>query len=235
MTATPSTTKSTTQLLVKGTMDMLPLSLAVLPWGILAGSMAVQAGLTTAQAIAMSGLVFAGAAQLVSLGLVAAGASSITILITVFFLTSQHFLYALTFRPTIAPMPYKKRLPLAFLLTDELFAVCAAPEKRQFAYMLGAGFSFYLFWLLFSCLGIYLANSIPNLEQYHLDFSIVATFIAIIIPLIKNFPALVGVIVSLVLAVLFSVLQVEGATVLAGLAGMFSAVLFEKLKQQEQH
>ncbi len=54
-------------------MAIMPLSIAVIPWGILAGSMAVNAGLSFAKAFAMSALVFAGAAQLVSLSLVMEG------------------------------------------------------------------------------------------------------------------------------------------------------------------
>lgn len=70
---------------LQGVIDILPLSIAVLPWGILAGSMAVNAGLSFAQAFSMSAVVFAGAAQLVSLGLVMSGASIFTIIITIFF------------------------------------------------------------------------------------------------------------------------------------------------------
>lgn len=67
-----------------GVLNMLPLCLSVLPWGILAGSMAVQSGLTTGQSIGMSAIVFAGAAQLVSLSLVMSGASSFTVAVSVF-------------------------------------------------------------------------------------------------------------------------------------------------------
>ena len=67
----------------QGVIDMMPLSISVLPWGILAGSVAIQAGLSVSQAIAMSAIVFAGAAQLVSLGMVMSGASAITIFFTI--------------------------------------------------------------------------------------------------------------------------------------------------------
>ncbi len=50
--------------LVTGALKITPLCIAVLPWGLLAGSMAIQAGLSPAQAIGMSAFVFAGAAQL---------------------------------------------------------------------------------------------------------------------------------------------------------------------------
>lgn len=114
---------------LRGAMDILPLSISVIPWAILAGSMAIHAGLSFYKALAMSGIVFAGAAQLVSLSMVIEGASTFTIYVTIFFLTAQHFIYALTLRNDISALSLSKRLSLGFLLTDELFAVCASGEK----------------------------------------------------------------------------------------------------------
>lgn len=214
----------------QGVLDILPLSIAVLPWGILAGSMAINAGLTFAQAFSMSAVVFAGAAQLVSLGLVMADASVWTILITIFFLTSQHLIYALNFRKDVVQFSLKQRLSIGFLLTDELFAVGIGENKqRTFAYLFGAGLCFYLAWCLFSLLGILLAQSIPNLENLHLDFSIVAVFILIIVPMIKNRATLVGVICTLIFACIFKYFQFEGGLVLSGILGMLSAMYTAKI------
>ena len=109
---------------------MLPLSVAVIPWGILAGSAAINAGLSVMQAVGMSALVFAGAAQLVSLSMLMTGASLLSILITVFFLTSQHFIYALSLREEVKPWSLKRRLSIGFLLTDELYATAMLKEKK---------------------------------------------------------------------------------------------------------
>ncbi|XBD34275.1 AzlC family ABC transporter permease [Acinetobacter thermotolerans] len=79
----------------------MPLNLAVLPWGLLAGSMAVQAGLTTTQAVAMSAVMFAGAAQLLSLNMLQEGQSFFAILFSAFVLTTQHLLYGLNFRALV--------------------------------------------------------------------------------------------------------------------------------------
>lgn len=214
---------------LKGVVDILPLSIAVLPWGILAGSMAINAGLNFAQAFAMSAVFFAGAAQLVSLGLVMSNASVFTILITIFCLTSQHLIYALNFRQDIVKLPIHQRLMIGFLLTDELFAVGIGENKqRSFAYLFGAGLCFYLSWCLFSLLGILLAKSIPNLDDLHLDFSIVAVFILIIVPMIKNLATLIGVLVTLIFACIFKHLQFEGGLVLSGILGMFAAMTVAK-------
>ena len=52
---------------VKGAIACLPLSLAVAPWGLLAGSMAIEANLTPLEGQGFSAIVFAGAAQLVAI------------------------------------------------------------------------------------------------------------------------------------------------------------------------
>lgn len=215
-----------------GTIDMLPLSLAVLPWGILAGSMAVEAGLTLPESIAMSALVYAGAAQLVSLTMVKSGVGLATILISIFFITLQHLLYGLTLRENVSGLRAKERVSIGFLLTDELFALTGHQTKKQFnvPYGLGAGFSFYLFWNAFSLIGIMVASSVPDLAKFHLDFSIVATFIAIVVPMVKRLSTLVGVLISLILSMLFSYFYIPGAIILAGVIGMFSAVAISRIR-----
>lgn len=220
------------QAFLNGVIKILPLCLAVLPWGLLAGSMAIQAGLTSLQAIAMSALVFAGAAQLMTLGLVMAGTPALTIIISVFLITTQHYLYALYLRDDISRQPLKHRLMLGFLLTDELFAVSIKKQQHYIYYLLGAGSCFYLCWVVFSICGVVLASSVPNLDRYHLDFSIVATFIAIVIPFIKNLNTLVGVLVSVMLTVIFLSLGIKSAAILAGVIGMLTATFLQNLRER---
>ena len=207
-----------------GALHILPLCLAVLPWGVLAGSMAVSKGFTALESIGLSVLVFAGAAQLVTISMVAAGSGFVAICLTILVITAQHLLYALILREHVSNLPFRKRLPVAFLLTDELFALSVGKRSYDFAYLMGAGLCFYLAWLAFTVIGVLLASSVPNLADYHLDFSIVATFIAIVVPMIKRLSSLVGVLVSLLLSLLLNSLEVSGAIVIAGLLGMLCAV-----------
>lgn len=227
------TQMSESRAFLNGAIKILPLCFAVLPWGLLAGSMAIQAGLTTLQAIGMSALVFAGAAQLMTLGLVMAGTPAITIIISVFLITTQHYLYALYLREDISKQPLKDRLMLGFLLTDELFAVSIKKQPHYIHYLLGAGLCFYLCWVLFSICGVFLASAVPNLDQYHLDFSIVATFIAIVIPFIKNLNTLVGVLVSVTLTVVFLSLDFKSAAIMAGVIGMFTATCLQNFRERK--
>jgi len=57
----------------------------------------------------------------------------------------------------------------------------------------------------------------------------VATFITIVVPMIKNLSVLCGVVASLLLSMVLSLFHIEGATVIAGLSGMFLSVVVSRL------
>ncbi|WP_353170435.1 AzlC family ABC transporter permease [Acinetobacter rudis] len=215
------------QLFMKGAVQMLPLSITVIPWGVLAGSMAIHAGLPWDKALAMSILVFAGTAQLVSLGLIMAGASTLAILITVYLTTTQHLIYALNLRQSIANQVWYIRLAQAFLLTDEQFALAATSQQRSIAYLFGAGLCFYLFWITSSAIGVLFAQIIPNFQHYPLDFSIVAIFIPMILALTNSLVTLVAIFSTIVASLVLKALHVESSLLIAAAVGMLSAVGLE--------
>lgn len=216
---------------IKGSLTIMPLTIAVIPWGILAGSFALDAGLSPLESQAMSAIVFAGAAQLVAVGMIKSGIGLTSILITTLLITSRHFLYGMAMREQISPMPLKWRLTLGFLLTDELFAIANQGKQhkldRWFAF--GGGFSFYLGWNIATAAGIVAGQSLPNLDSWGLDFAIAATFIAIVIPSVKKPSILLCVLVSLVTAVVCEVFAIKAGLLIAALLGMASGTLYAKL------
>lgn len=80
-----------TRLFWQGTVAMLPLSIAVLPWGLLAGSFAIEAGLSVVESQALSAVLYAGAAQLVAIGMFKTGAGLLSLLIATFLLPHAIF------------------------------------------------------------------------------------------------------------------------------------------------
>ncbi len=216
---------------LQGSIACIPLSLAVAPWGLLAGSMAIEANLTPLEGQGLSAIVFAGAAQLVAIGMLKGGANLFSILLTTLLLTSQHLLYGLSMRPVLSELPARWRLTLGFLMTDEFFALVSQYDRTQFNrwYAFGVGFTFYLAWNLFTLAGIILGQNIPHLDKLGLDFSIAATFVALIAPTVRNLPTVVCVAVALFCSVLFSYWKWETALVAAGLLGMGAGFICQKL------
>ncbi len=218
----------------KGFIAGMPLSIAVIPWGILAGSYAIDAGLNVYQAQAMSGILFAGSAQLVAAGMFKSGIGLGTMLLTTLFITSRHFLYSISMRDKISHLPARWRLLLGFWLTDELFAICNGQTQQEFNrwYAAGVGGGFYLIWNIASFFGIIAGSQIPSLNEIGLDFAVASTFIALVFPLIKTLPVVVCVLVSLVLSVFLTVNQVEGALMIASISGMIAGFISESYVQR---
>jgi len=232
MTIESNLSLSRSQLFWQGTLAMVPLSVAVIPWGLLAGSFAIESGLTIVESQALSAILFAGSAQLVATGMFKAGASLATMLLAILFITSRHLLYSVSMRDRIAPLPLKWRLGLGFLLTDELFAICGQQSEKQFNrwYALGAGLSFYICWNIATFAGIVAGSYIPALNELGLEFAVAATFIAIVVPNVKTSPTLIAVAVSLVTSVACYAQGIESGLMIASVAGMLAGYCAEQLK-----
>ncbi len=222
----------------KGFLDMLPLNLAVLPWGILCGSLAIQRDFSVLEALLMPLVVFAGSAQLVAIELMANNASLATILFTTFVISSRHFLYGLALRDKLKVLPTKWRYSLGFLLTDELFALSGNSKafvgKLRLIYALVAGGSFYLFWLLWNVTGIVAGSYLPDLTQLGLDFAIAVTFIALVVPTVTNLPMVITVAVAALLSVLFKLLHFELDLVVAAIIAMYCGYLTDRWQCRRQ-
>ncbi len=220
----------------KGAADMLPLSLAVLPWGILFGSLAVQRGFTWIEAQLFSGIVFGGAVQIVTVELMADNASLFTVLFSAFVISSRHFLYGLALRERLSIKPLRWRLGLGFLLTDELFALSgdrrAYRNRFRLYYALGAGGSFYLAWNLWTFIGIFAGTSLPDLTELGLDFAIAATFIALVLPDIKTLASFSASVVAGVASVTFTLWEFDLSLVCAALLAMCVGFSIEKVRGQ---
>lgn len=230
---------STLRALLKGFFDMLPLCLAVLPWGILCGSLAVQNGFSAFETQAMSLLVFAGSAQLVAIELMAGNTPLLTILFTTLIISSRHFLYGLAIRHKVIDQPFRWRLPVSFVLTDELFAFShhrrAYRTKVRLIYALSAGFSFYIAWNIWTLLGIVAGSLLPDLTHLGLDFAIAATFIALVIPGVKNLATLATVITAGVVATLLKSQGFQLWLVTAALIAMTVGYLISRWQAKEEH
>ena len=212
------------QLIYQAAADILPLAIAVIPWGILCGSLAIKVGLSPVQAQLMSLLVFAGAAQLASLTLMGGVGALSSIFSSTFVISSRHLLYSAVFREHVRQSSIATRCCTAFFLTDEMFAVtCAYLEKNKsfsHLYSISAGIIFYVMWNASTFIGIAAGQFIPSIENVGLEFAIAATFIAIVIPSIKNFSTLMSVLASGISIVIFSMMGIEHALIIATFAGM---------------
>jgi 4-azaleucine resistance transporter AzlC len=224
--------KAYLKMIQKGFIAMLPLNLAVLPWGVLCGSLAIQRDFSVLEAILMPVLIFAGAVQLVVIELINDNTPLATILFTAFIISSRHFLYGLALRDKLQNLPFRWRGSVGFLLTDELFALSGDSKsfqgKLRLVYALSAGGSFYLCWLFWNLIGITAGSYLPDLTKLGLDFAIAVTFIALVVPTITTLPVLITVLVAGSLSVVLELANSELGLIISSLIAMFCGYLADK-------
>ncbi|WP_299727154.1 AzlC family ABC transporter permease [uncultured Endozoicomonas sp.] len=215
---------------IKGAIAILPISVAVIPWGILTGSLAIESGLDPLQSQGLSAIIFAGAVQLAIMGMIQAGAGIASILVSVLFITSRHFLYSMVMRSQISSLPLRWRLSLGFLLTDELFAIANPGQHPKFDrwYALGGGLFFYLGWNIATLVGIIAGEQIDDLDSLGLDFAIAATFIALIIPMIKKGSLLLCVLTATVVSIISEYLHFQPSLLIAVPVAMLVGFLYAR-------
>ena len=220
-----------------GARDSLPMLLGAAPFGIIFGTLAVPSGLSPFGALAMSLFVFAGSSQFIALNLLAGGAALPVILLTTFVVNLRHALYSATLLPHVAGLRQRWRIPLAFWLTDETFAVVqlryAAPDlsPHKHWYYLGSCLAMYGNWFLCTLVGVVLGRSIPGLEHLGLEFAMAATFTGIVVPMLRNLPMLGAALAAAAVALAARGLPYKLGLVLAALAGVVVGVVLEELRE----
>ncbi len=190
----------------------MPLWFGTVPFGAVYAVTALAAGLTPAQTLAMSLLVFAGASQFTAAGLIAAGAAPLSIILTTLIVNARHLLLTTSLVPHLRGVPAGWRTLLAAHLTDESYAVgmrafLAGGGGRWFQF--GANSSLYVSWQASTLLGILLGTQIPDPAAYGLDLVFPLTFIALLVPLLRDR-------FSVATAALAAVLALAGAVYLPG-------------------
>lgn len=216
-----------------GIKDTFPLIVGAIPFGLIFGALAQSSGLSFAGALAMSAFVFAGSAQFISLGMLAAGANWPVIVLTTFVVNLRHALYSATLAPYVTRLSQRWQIPLAFWLTDETFAVVVnrytegALSSSLRWYHLGSAAAMYLNWQLCTFLGLTIGQLLPNLAAWGLDFAMPVTFIGMMIPYLQSRPMAASVGVAGIVALLVYPLPHNLGLIIAALAGIVAGVLLE--------
>jgi 4-azaleucine resistance transporter AzlC len=169
----------------RGFSILVPLWLGVIPFGLAYAVTARGAGLSLLETQALSALVFAGSAQLSAVGLFAAGAAGVEIVLTTLLLNVRHVLYGLSLGRELR-LTRHERPVAAFFFTDEAFGVVAAARERSFPFLLGAELSLFAVWNLATLAGFLLGAAIPDPEQLGVDLIFPLAFLALLVPLVRT-------------------------------------------------
>lgn len=218
----------------EGVRAEIPLLIGVFPFGMIYGALAINAGLSTSAAQLMSSIVFAGSSQFVTAQLVREGAPGLVILLTIAVVNLRHMLYSASLAPYLKNLSIRWKALLSYLLTDEAYAPSIIKYEKDGVtpfshwFVFGAGFALWFNWQLSTALGIFLGAAIP--EDWPLDFALPLTFIAMVVPVLKNRPMIAAALSAGMVALLANNLPFRLGLILAALTGIIVGTVLEGRK-----
>jgi 4-azaleucine resistance transporter AzlC len=170
---------------IQGVKDCVPTLLGYLSIGLAAGVIQKTAGLSIVEIALMSMILYAGSAQFIAAGMIAASSSITAIIITIFFVNLRHILLSAALAPYFRHLTPLRNMLVGSLLTDETFgvAISEAAKKKRISekWMHGLNITAYVNWLVANLAGAFLAQWISNPEKFGLAFALPAMFIGILI------------------------------------------------------
>lgn len=214
-----------------GAVDVAPMVLAVAPFGAVAGLAAVSSGLGFAQAVALSALVNAGAAQLAALQLVTQGAPVPVVLATAVVVNLRFLMYSMALAPYFTGIHKRWRLLMAHTLVDQTFAFATRryserPNGHRVAYFLGLSAPLFVSWISGTVAGAALGASVP--AGWSLEFAIPLTFLALLMPAIKDRPAATAAVVGGAVALVSLALPYNLGLIIAAVSGIYAGLIAER-------
>jgi len=196
----------------KGCLDVIPLLIPVVPFGIIFGVIGIESGLGPTVTFLMSIIVFAGSSQLAFVQLYTGGATTPVIVSSVAIVNSRHFLYSAVIAQYLTDQ--------AFIVSQKYFRQQPKNKDRHY-HLLGSGFILWFVWQLSTIAGIVLGEVIP--KELNLAFAVPLTFISLIIVDIKKIDHLIVAITSGMFAIIFFNLPLRTYIIVAAAAGILVA------------
>ena len=115
----------------RGARHSLPFTIVVIPFAILFGVVATEAGLNLFEAMLFSISVFAGASQFAALQTMQENAPVLVVLATSLAVNLRMVMYSMTLAPHFGTLPLRSRAVMAYFLVDQSFAVSSIEYERN--------------------------------------------------------------------------------------------------------
>lgn len=211
-----------------GYRDCAPFILIVIPYSMLFGVVARDAGLDVLQTISMSVLVIAGASQFTAIALLQDQAPVFIALLAALAVNLRMAMYSAALVPHLGHVRLSLRAVMAYLMVDQAFAVAVrtyqeAPDMTptsKVAYYFGAMMLICPFWYGFTLVGALVGQAIP--ASFSLDFAVPVCFIALTAPLLRSGPHIVAALVACIAALAFSWVPWSLGLIIAAILGVFA-------------
>ncbi|BEM76413.1 branched-chain amino acid ABC transporter permease [Serratia marcescens] len=221
-----------------GIKSVLPLCIGDFPFSFIVGALSVSLGMSVWQSTAWACIVVAGSAQMVVLNMIKTGTGLGILIITTFIINLRHILYSASMSDKVRGTSIFKKLFMSWALTDEVYATTIkeieSNRKDKWLFYCTVMITFWFFWVFADFLGAMIGSHFPNIQNYGLDFAMVAAFIAIVVPQIKSQACTVAALTASISGVLLVILPCSLGIVVASILGVIAGLLVDLSEEKRQ-
>ena len=221
------------KIFLKGIIDVSPLMIPVVPFGLIFGILAIDIGFSPLATMGMSLIIFGGASQIVLLQLFSGGASSLVIISSVGAVNSRHLLYGAVISEHVSDLQLIWIIIISYFLIDQAFARSNEyfkenQNKNKYFHLIGGGVTCWVIWQSTTFLGIILGTAIP--EKLGLSFAIPLTFLAL---LVNDFRKIINIIIIIISGLIatfgYNYIPYKAYVIVAALTGLLTAMIITKI------
>ena len=215
-----------------GVFDIAPILIGVVPFGLIAGVAAVEAGLDMVTAILSSSVVFAGASQLAAYDLIGRDATVVVIIATILIINSRMMMYSAALSPHFVAAARPSKAAASYLITDQAFAASIVrfgqreeSVELRLAYYFGAALALWVTWQTSTVVGVVIGAGVP--PEWSLDFAVPLVFIALLVPAVTDRGTIVAAVVGAAVAVVAQPLAYNLGLPIAAASGIAAGLVAE--------
>ena len=221
-----------------GSREVAPTLVGTIPFGLVTGVAAIAAGLTPLQGLALSILAFSGIAQLVAIQLIAVGSPVVLTVAAATVVSLRLLMYSASLAPHVAHLDRRWRMLLSYLMTDQSFATTLAryaepgDRSRRHWHFLGSSFTLWSTWQFAVAVGVLAGTGVPT--NWSLDFIVVLTFVALMVPVVRTRADLAAAIAACVVALATLGLPYRLALIAGSIAGIAAGLAMEAAHRRKR-
>ena len=211
---------------------MAPMLLGIIPFGMVCGVGAISVGASPLAALAMSMIMFSGAAQIVAVQLLAADAPFGVIVLSCLVVSLRLLMYSAAMATHLRPLDQRWRNVLSYVLTDQAFAGTIQRFRdsddlsANASYFLGTGVLLWGTWQVATVVGIFVGQIVP--ASWQLEFVVPLCFIAVLVPLLRDRVSLLVFAVSGIAVVALDAMPLRMSMICAGLLGIAAGMIGDR-------
>ncbi|MBL6698270.1 MAG: AzlC family ABC transporter permease [Luminiphilus sp.] len=197
---------SPSSIIVRGSIDALPLFIPAIPFAFVFGVVVANAGIPGWLGWSSSPIIFGGAIQVTLFTLLGEGASVAAAVSAALIVGARHLFYSLTLAPRFQDQPDWFRWIGSYVLIDQVFVLIQTKPIDEPAifrrYFLATGFTFWALWMVFTALGILLGPAIP--ESWGVEFAAPVLFVSLMMAASDRRDKLIAAVIAMGITLAFS-------------------------------